>query len=344
MLQEEILSLKKIIVAKDTEISALKLVVQEQLNENQAKSAKLSNLTYSHSFFKGSDERTKHITGLTTYAHLNALFKRIEPEMPTKGHKLSNFQALILTLLRLRTGCTARDLGYRFDISDKTASRVFHHTLNLLYYKMKSLVFWPSREKIIKTMPRIFQLEFGNVVSIVIDCFEIYTEMPAALHAKSAMHSIYKNHNTVKVLIGITPAGMISFVSDGFTGHTSDKAIFSASGLADKLLLDDVVMCDRGFRIQNEVEERQAHVILPAFRKGVYQLDPVDVEETRNIANVRIHIERIIGSLRQKYEILTKILPIVLLTTHNKGMPEIDKILIVCCALVNMCPSIIPFA
>jgi hypothetical protein len=115
--------------------------MQVQLNENQAKSAELSNLTYSHNFFKGNDERTQHITGLATYAHLNALFKRIKPEMPTKCHKLSSFQAFMWTLVRLRTGFTVRDLGYRVDISDRTAGGIFHPTLNLLYHKMKSLVF-----------------------------------------------------------------------------------------------------------------------------------------------------------------------------------------------------------
>jgi hypothetical protein len=40
---------------------------------------------------------------------------------------------------------------------------------------------------------------------------------------------------------------------------------------------------------------------IPAFTKGKDQLDSADVEQTRKIATVRIHVERIIGLLKQKY-------------------------------------------
>ena len=41
-----------------------------------------------------------------------------------------------------------------------------------------------------------------------------------------------------------------------------------------------------------------ANLSITAFTKGKNQLDPVDVEKTRGIANVRIHVERVIGFLR----------------------------------------------
>ena len=50
-----------------------------------------------------------------------------------------------------------------------------------------------------------------------------------------------------------------------------------------------------------------AELNIPALAKGKNQLDPVDVEKTRNIANVRIHVERVIGTLRQRYTIFSSI-------------------------------------
>ena len=40
---------------------------------------------------------------------------------------------------------------------------------------------------------------------------------------------------------------------------------------------------------------------MPVFTKGKNQLSPLDVESTRKIASVRIHVERVIGLVGQKY-------------------------------------------
>lgn len=66
-------------------------------------------------------------------------------------------------------------------------------------------------------------------------------------------------------------------------------------------------------------------------------------KKTRGIANVRIHVERVIGLLRRKYTILEGTLPTDFLNSANGEVPMIDRILRVCVALVNLCPPIIPF-
>ena len=48
-----------------------------------------------------------------------------------------------------------------------------------------------------------------------------------------------------------------------------------------------------------------AEVEIPAFMKGKSKLSPTDIETTRKLANVRIHVERVIGLVRQKYTILS---------------------------------------
>ena len=54
-------------------------------------------------------------------------------------------------------------------------------------------------------------------------------------------------------------------------------------------------------------------------------------------------MERIIGVLKQKYTILQNILPISLITDNkDNNMSTIDKIVKVCCACVNLCPSVVP--
>ena len=54
-------------------------------------------------------------------------------------------------------------------------------------------------------------------------------------------------------LVGITPSGVCSFVSDLYTGSISDKEIIIQSGFLDKLSKGDGVMADKGFLIQDEL-------------------------------------------------------------------------------------------
>ena len=54
----------------------------------------------------------------------------------------------------------------------------------------------------------------------------------------------------------------------------------------------------------------QATLHLPAFTKGKSQLSALEEKETRTIANVRIHVERVIGMVKQKYPILQSTIPI----------------------------------
>ena len=101
---------------------------------------------------------------------------------------------------------------------------------------------------------------------------------------------------------------------------------------------------DRGFTVHEEVWFHQVELNIPAFTKGKNQLDPLDVEKTRKIANVRIHVKRVIGILRQKYTILQGTLPTDFLTCNKENqVPLIDRIVSVCSALVNLCPPIVPF-
>ena len=57
----------------------------------------------------------------------------------------------------------------------------------------------------------------------------------------------------MKFLVGITPSGFISFLSDCYGGRASDKFITADNGLYDLLERYDEVMADRGFQIREEL-------------------------------------------------------------------------------------------
>ena len=138
-------------------------------------------------------------------------------------------------------------------------------------------------------------------------------------------------------MIGITPQGSISFVSKAWGGRTSDKFPTENCGILKNILPGDLVLTDCGFIIQESLMFHQAQLAIPSFTRGKDQLDPVDVERTRGIANVRLHVERVIGLLRRRYCILSVILPIDFLICNPQGskeeaVPMIDRIITVCAA------------
>ena len=253
-----------------------------------------------------------------------------------------------MVMIKLRLNVPLQDLAYRFMGSVPTVSRIFWSWINAIDHRLRRLVYWPEGENVWKTMPMCFKNAFGNKATVVIDCFEVFIEKPTNLLARAQTFSSYKHHNTIKILIGITPQGSISFVSEAWGGRTSDKFLTENCGFLDKLLPGDMVMADRGFTISESVGLKQAKLVIPAFTKGKSQLDPVDVEKTRGIASVRIHVERVIGHLRRKYTILEGTLPTDFLRGNPNGPPDsqvpiIDRIVRVCSALVNLCPPIVPF-
>ena len=250
----------------------------------------------------------------------------------------------MIVLLKLRLDVPSQDLAYRFGISAATISRIFSSCISVMDTRLSPLIHWPERAELWSTMPECFQYSFGKRITVIIDCFEIFIEKPSNLLAQAQTFSSYKHHNTTKVLIGITPQGTISFVSNAWGGRTSDKFLTENCGVLDKLVPGDMVMADRGFTIHESVAFRRSELVIPAFTKGKKQLDPLDVEKTRNISNVRIHVERVIGRLRRKYTILQGTLSAeFLMSNPTSPTPVIDHILRVCSALVNICPSVVPF-
>ena len=278
------------------------------------------------------------------------VFDHVAPHVSRRlgSTALNRFQEFVMVLMKVPLNVPFQDLAYRFVLSLSSVSRIFTSWIIALDVWLSCFIHWPDREQLWKTMPMCFQYTFGRKVTVIFDCFEVFIDKPTNLMARAQTFSSYKHHNTIKVLIGITPQGTVSFVSEAWGGRTSDKFLTENCGILDKLLPGDTVMADRGFAISESVGLKHGKLVIPAFTKGKAQLDPVDVEQSRGIAIVRIHIERVIGLLRRKYTILEGPLSTKFLTCEPSGslesqLPIIDRILRVCSALVNFCPSVVPF-
>ena len=143
--------------------------------------------------------------------------------------KVTAINNLFLYLVWLQNGFTLQHLSWLFDISIPTASTYIITRTHFLYFKLRNVPIWPAREQVDEYMPEPFRRTYPFTRSII-DCTELYCPRPLSLSTQSALYSHYKCHVTCKGLIGVSPSGSVTFISQLFDGSISDREIVSRSG------------------------------------------------------------------------------------------------------------------
>lgn len=294
---------------------------------------------------KNEPKAVSFFTGIDSYEKLWMMFNWILKFVPKedKRVKLSYFDQFCLTLMKLRLNSLEQDLAYRFRVAVSTVSKYIHFWIHAMYVcYVPALITWPTRENMRGTVPLFFRDKFFNCVCII-DCFEIFCQRPIKVKERASTYSTYKSHNTVKYLIAVTPQGTVSFISKGYGGRCRDKFIVEDSGFLEHLIHGDLVMADRGFTVHEAIALRDANLAIPSFLGKRTQLSNVEVEYSRGLARIRVHVERIIGATKQRFSILQGPLHRTTLgVSKGENTAIIDKIVMVCCALYNSCPSVVP--
>lgn len=191
---------------------------------------------------------------------------------------------------------------------------------------MGSQLRWPTSEECKINIPLCFK-DFDSV-RIIIDCTEIPLQRPTCLCCRLRTYSHYKGGQTLKFMVGVSPGGLITFVSKCYGGRSSDKAIFEQSGLINKLETNDSIMVDKGFLIDELCRHHQIKIIRPHFLHKKKQFSPEEANTNIKISRARVHVERINQRIKI-FEIFRTPLPWNLVN-------KIDEIFSVICALVNL--------
>ena len=156
-----------------------------------------------------------------------------------------------------------------------------------MFLKLGQVNIWPSREVIDKTMPEDFKKKYSST-RVIIDCTEVRCQMPSSLHLNAELFSNYKHHTTLKGVIGISPGGAITFISQLYAGSISDREIVVRSGLLDLPLNEnDSIMADKGFTIQ-DLLPLGVSLNIPPFLGSASQMPAEDVILTQEIASLHI--------------------------------------------------------
>ena len=235
-------------------------------------------------------------------------------------------QEFLLTMMRLRLGLLTGDLANRFKVSNSLVSTVFTTWVRLMSLELRWLINWPNRNIIRRNLPSMFRKYYPNCC-VIIDCSELFIETPSSLDEAAACWSNYKHHHTVKYLIGITPNGTVSYLSDCYGGRATDVFIVRDSGFLQKLQPRDQVMADRGFKIQDMLAFYQCTLATPPSKHTNIQMTATNIQKTSRIANVRIYVEKAIARMKT-FRIIKHELPISLL-------PFVDDIVLLCAVMTN---------
>ncbi|CAG2244651.1 unnamed protein product [Mytilus edulis] len=309
-------------------ISELSSKLQTVHKEKETLKNELSKHKFCMETLLTNDENVQFYTGLPNIATFNALLEYLRPkaerltywrgkQTSTTGHignrgrvrSLSIDNEFFAVLVRLRLGLLVEDIAARFAISKTHFSKLFNTWIRFLRLELELLFPFPSREQVNEHMPPSFA-KFPNTV-VILDCTEIYVQKPSALQAQRQTWSSYKHRNTYKILVGISPDGTVTFVSTLYGGAASDRFIVNKSGILNLVKEGDNVMADRGFDISDDLKKCGATLNIPPFRCGEFQLSASQVEETRRIAEVRIHVERAIQRIKT-FHILNGTMPVTL--------------------------------
>ncbi|XP_021168882.1 uncharacterized protein stox2b isoform X2 [Fundulus heteroclitus] len=226
---------------------------------------------------------------------------------------------------RVAVGMKEQLIADIFQVSIATVSRVTITWANCLFTVFAFINLWISREKVKASIPQKF-MKFSPNVRVILDCTEVALETPSSLTLQSETFSAYKNHTTLKGLIGVAPCGLVTFILALYTGCISDKEITKVSGILPLLELGDEVMADKGFLIQDLLQEVGAKLIIPPFRHPG-QFSKKETEETQTIARLRIIVERAIARVKC-YHIWDSPVPLTLIGTVNQIWHN-------CCVLAN---------
>ena len=263
---------------------------------------------------KSLEEQVQYKTRCYTVGELSGDVVRMETGLPTKRvfeivvryalrfkdsinyfagwtvESISFEDQIFITLMKVKQNYTNLHLAQLFNCSVATIANIistFIHVLHAILFNdiMTSI---PSRDKNKLSAPSSFN-QYSSC-RIVIDCTDIEVAAPGLMSQQNATYSSYRGMNSFKVLVGVAPNAVITYVSKLYPGSISDKAIVQESGLLNHLTPGDMILADKGFLIQDIVPRGVSVNIPPFLNNGTFTES--EAKATKAIATCQIHVER----------------------------------------------------
>ena len=277
-------------------------------------------------------------TGMETYNRLKFVLATLGPADDLQYHQgsrppMSADDQFLMTLIKLRLHKANFELSRMFHISESMVMNVFVTWINFMYVTWSELPWWTSRDLVKFYSPSDFRSKFPKT-RVIVDGTECPISKPRQPLLQQATFSTYKNRNTIKVLVGCSPGGLVTFCSKAYGGSASDRQIVERSPLLNMCDPGDSIMADKGFNVQDLFVPFKVTINIPTFFKKTNRLSGKVVMKDRKIASKRVHIERIIG-LGKTFKILREAM-------NNTESSLASEIISVCFWLCNFRGGIVP--
>ncbi|CAC5417615.1 unnamed protein product [Mytilus coruscus] len=204
-------------------------------------------------------------TGLQTYED----FTFVLATLGNAAYKLNYLYyrsktSFFLTLIKLRQHKTNFELSRLFNISETAVVNIWVTWINFMSRQWREVKTFPDRDIVRFFSPHDFKTKFPST-RIIIDGTECPVMKPKSPIAQQSTFSTYKNRNTIKLLVGATPGGLINYVSPAYGGSTSDRQIFERSNLSSICDKGDSIMADKGFNVQDLFAPYDVSINIPTF-------------------------------------------------------------------------------
>jgi DDE superfamily endonuclease len=231
---------------------------------------------------------------------------------------------------KLRLNETFQLIALYFGVSTSFASEAFSSFLPSISDCLRQLVFNIPKRVTLRNLPIAFRKNYYNVTH-TLDAFEIQIQTPSHAKQRAATYSLYKGCNTLKYVISVTPDVSCNFVLRGYGGRASDTGIVNDCGLLDHFAPDSAVLADRGFKaLESSLNLMGVTLQRPPSVFAGKALSKGECKKRRQVAAVRIHVERYIGRLRN----FAFIAPHA--TVPVKLIPYVDFCVNIACGLTNL--------
>jgi DDE superfamily endonuclease len=266
------------------------------------------------------------------------LFMGVQPDFYFLVEYLASFMVgqknavfkVMLTLRKIRLNEVFEIIALYMGISVSHAADVFRNTLPTLASCFLECIMKIDKKTILRNLPTAFRLNYSPVTNTV-DGFEIQIETPSNAMHRAVTWSSYKGSPTLKYLVSITPDGYCNKMSRGYGGRNSDIAITNDCGLLDTLERGSAVLADRGFKhIEAALDTRGVTLLRPPSVSKNKPMSKVENVQCRQVAAVRIHVERYIGRLRNFQFIAPHA------TVPVKMIPLVDACVVIAAGLTNV--------